>query len=616
MTKFTKNQKKQPVALDGNDGGPGNGFDDEWDIKSPCEQTSKRHRARTSKGKLLEEPTSKKRQRETPEPDTDADAVTTKRRKSLPRLSLDKAEVDSGEDIDNGSAMVSNSEPSYTVKGVGARPKPNAFDKLSSGTVKRDIEGRQLGYGKRLREQQELFDSELAKKESEHLSQLSKLQDELNKAKERARASETELAKAEKKLEHALKSLQQQQQERLQAERANNDIPRTHGGNNQLLSENKTEIRILQRQNQALQADLKAEKRRNEELETQQSDTEAQLERYRVRVREYEFEATRRGPVLLDTDVRENIELLFGQRLRTWTRSAISGLGKDTIMSMLGILEQNPAVRHFFSFDSFNSSARFVLESVTGPAFFEILISSTLISKLFDNPFFLCPPEMGDGLRAFREMMEQSDLPAACEWTAKTVALLESSGQVNIESFQQSFAETLNGYMRMFMDENKRLNPQRIAENERILAGIVRDCAHLALGWHKYKVKVGPINKRSWEALTDSPLWQKRYQEFCVPHKGDIEDIDEGKNFEILAIVTPGFVKYTDPDGCRLDKPHILIEATAAVREFTEDCTELKADVKLSGQLSAVQGTQNTGSSREQPITTSQLSTPPATQGI
>ncbi|KAK6357993.1 hypothetical protein TWF730_007347 [Orbilia blumenaviensis] len=408
---------------------------------------------------------------------------------------------------------------------------------------------------------------------------IQQLKRELERANERSDRLQKEVEKFKNERDEARGSSRYRTQD-LEAEGISDGRSIAEKKYRDLIRGLKSDIRDLERQSQLLETDLEAEKEKNEELQVRQRETDAQLEEYHSTVRrlqQSEFNATKKGPVLLDEDVKQKIESIFGLRLRTWSRHSTRGSNINTVLSNLRVIQEEPCVCQFLSFDAIVAPFPQTLKCIGLPSFLEALVSSTIATRFFSCPFFLCPPEIRVGLMEVRSAFEATDLPATCEWTSRTATLLESSSGVGVDCCQREFAETLNGYMQMFMEDNGNFQTQNVKSNEAKLSGIVHDCAKVSLEWHKHESKIGLIDRYLFEKTDGRILWEAKYEEWCVPHKGTIEDLEEeAEDLEIVAFIRPGFCKYTGPDGKPLDKLLVLTKAVVALQKVVDEDTIMK----------------------------------------
>ncbi|KAK6518319.1 hypothetical protein TWF506_005479 [Arthrobotrys conoides] len=350
---------------------------------------------------------------------------------------------------------------------------------------------------------------------SEHEAQTATLKEQLARAEERAVMAESMLAKAEMK------------------------------------------IKKLEKQSQKLAADLKTEKERSRRAELRQKDAEFRLEQH--------IDKAKMISAIFGEDVERSMEALFGGKVTGWAIDAFTDIDVPTLVSELLVLEQDPDFRSFFSFGCFNVSTREALESLQGPAFFEALVTSTIVEKFFDNPFFACPPLMRDALTAVRDKIAETDQPAACKWTANTVAQIATSDKIGVENYRRGVAETLNRFMRVVISQNDYLTPGDIQGLEKRLDTIVQESAELALQWHHHEQKFG-VFKTPGDAL-----WGEELVNFCVPHGRELEEVRESGPWKVVATVRPGFVVYTSPvDARRLREPYALTKARLALQEVAE----------------------------------------------
>ncbi|RVD85382.1 uncharacterized protein DFL_003706 [Arthrobotrys flagrans] len=246
---------------------------------------------------------------------------------------------------------------------------------------------------------------------SEYETQIAKLQEQLAEAEERAMVSEAKLAKAEKK-------------------------------NRELLA-------CAER----LEASFKNEKKWSQLRELCRQGVVFRLQQH--------IENTKMKSVIFSKDAQRSTKALFGDKPASWAIDA-SEIDVATLVSGLEVLEQGPAFREFFSFGCFNVSTGEALRPLRGPAFFEALVASTIVEKLFDNPFSACPPPTRDALTAVREEIAETDLPAVCKWTADTVAQLSMSDKIGVEDYRRGAVDTLNRYMRVVINKNDYLLPEGI----------------------------------------------------------------------------------------------------------------------------------------------------------
>ncbi|KAK6347916.1 hypothetical protein TWF718_005736 [Orbilia javanica] len=346
-------------------------------------------------------------------------------------------------------------------------------------------------------------------------SQIPNLQKELTNAQERVRVAEAKLAKAEKK------------------------------------------IRQLQGRTERLDESLKNEKVRSHVSELRRQDAVFRLEQH--------IENAKMPSVIFGEDVEASMKDLFGGKLASWAVDSFEEIDIATIVSELEVLDEDPAFRGLFSFDCFNVSISEALKSLGGPAFFEALVASTLAERFFDNPFFACPPLMRDALTDVRDQIAKTDLPAACKWTADTVAQIATSDKIGVERYLEGFAETLNRYLRTVINKNDYLPADNIEALERRLRAVVREAAELALKWHSHEQKFG-VFKTPGKAF-----WEEGLEGNCVPYRRDLEEVRRVGAWEVVATIRPGFVIYTSPvHGRRLSVPGVWTKAILALRQVVE----------------------------------------------
>ncbi|KAF3318983.1 hypothetical protein TWF173_005393 [Orbilia oligospora] len=325
-----------------------------------------------------------------------------------------------------------------------------------------------------------------------------------------------------------------------------------------MLARAEKKIRQLEARIQRLDASLKNEKKRGQLAELCRQDAVFRLEQ--------NIEKAKVKSVIFGEDAERSSEVLFGGNIAGWAVDAFTDIDVFTLVSELEALGEDPGFQSFFSLGCFNASITEALRSLQGPAFFEALVSSTLVEKFFDNPFFACPPLMRDALTAVRDKIAETDLPAACKWTADTVAQIATSDKIGVENYRRGVAETLSRYMRVVIDKNDYLTPGDVQGLEKLLDTIVQESAELALHWHSHEQKFG-VFKTPGEVL-----WREELEKFCVPHGRELEEVRGPGAWKVVATVRPGFVFYTSPvDARRLKEPGVWTKARLAVREVVED---------------------------------------------
>ncbi|KAF3112696.1 hypothetical protein TWF102_004095 [Orbilia oligospora] len=324
-----------------------------------------------------------------------------------------------------------------------------------------------------------------------------------------------------------------------------------------MMARTEKKIRQLEARIERLDASLKKEKKRGQLAELRRQDAVFRLEQH--------IEKAKMKSVIFGEDAERSSEVLFGGKVAGWAVDAFTDIDVSTLVSELEALGEDPGFQSFFSFGCFNVSITEALRSLQGPAFFEALVSSTLVEKFFDNPFFACPPLMRDALTAVRDKIAKTDLPAACKWTADTVAQIATSDKIGVENYRRGVAETLNRYMRVVISKNDYLTPGDIQGLEKLLDTIVQESAELALHWHSHEQKFG-VFKTPGEVL-----WGEELETFCVPHGRELEEVRGPGAWKVVATVRPGFVFYTSPvDARRLREPGVWTKARLAVREVVE----------------------------------------------
>ncbi|KAK6341566.1 hypothetical protein TWF696_008638 [Orbilia brochopaga] len=331
-----------------------------------------------------------------------------------------------------------------------------------------------------------------------------------------------------------------------------------------------------------LRHDVRIYKKHAEEADVKRMEAEdkcnaANAEIKRLQTKEYE--STRKGPILLDEDAEQRIEEFFGQRLRAWSRMSFRGLENHKIIDLLKYYEGEGAFNTPLCKEAFLAPMSLAFQKLGPATFFESLISSTLIKSIFKTHFFLAGSQSKTFLTQFRRSAKRVNPESAYAWTAKTVELLENLVQETRQLGQpddtmvhatvyREFTTLLVGYMRIFMDQYPKLSEDKKATNDMKLEGIIQDCISLALDWHKRNMNMKVIDQEYLMISNDNPhLDLSRYKEFCRIHKSksDMDEADGNGKVRVLAVVTPGFARFTDFEGRRLPKPIIWSKAVLAI---------------------------------------------------
>ncbi|EPS43669.1 hypothetical protein H072_2444 [Dactylellina haptotyla CBS 200.50] len=321
----------------------------------------------------------------------------------------------------------------------------------------------------------------------------------------------------------------------------------------QAVEDKKYEIEALKQSNKALQTAMNRFKQKVKILEDREHDLNAQLE-ITAELRHLqakEYEATKKGPILLDEDAQKSIEEIFGQKIRTWARLAFRGMSKYTLIStLLSIRPNNFIPEEIFAIQMTSTVA------LIGPvAFFETLIASAVSKFFFGDPYFLSKRDLHKSLTLIQQTGGVVNIELSCNWKSKTVELLETIARKYTNPTENSenpievvkveeFIENLNGY-----------------------AGLIeflRECANLAIDWHKRPMDFMIVGQEYV-----GKAWNHTQQgEFCTIFKGTGDDSD-GKytDQKIIAIINPGFVKLTDSYGRKLPKPIVWSKALVALAE-------------------------------------------------
>ncbi|KAF3916398.1 hypothetical protein ABW21_db0207100 [Orbilia brochopaga] len=439
------------------------------------------------------------------------------------------------------------------------------------------------------RELQQIRDD--AHRETRKLAgEVEQLQEELKEAKAREQAAKQSCLHLEEKFAQAVIEIEAKQP----AFKIHTKDPRqgTGGGGigqyRKQIGELKNEVKSHQ-----LSAQEANEKRVEAEYNYKQANAEIQ------RLQKKEYEATRKAPVLLDEDVNESIEAIFGQKLRAWSRLCSKGLDKDRVLRCLQAIAEKDNCDTVLCTAAFLAPVPSVL-TVLGPAtFFEALISSVLVERIFKNPFFLADSLLSHFLTAFREAAEKVNTETSYLWKAKTVEIIESLGQLRTEqiaslgikdhsNFGQCLTNILNEYMRIFMNENPKLTEEKKRANEAKLGDIVGDCISLALDWHKRNMRLVVLDKTFLNLNEHSRFDRNRYREYCCIHKSKEEDVGGSGKPKIIAVVTPGFARITDFEGQELPEPVIWAKAVLALKQDEDSTTEDEDAVMVDQFLSHV----------------------------
>ncbi|KAK6343710.1 hypothetical protein TWF730_011299 [Orbilia blumenaviensis] len=311
------------------------------------------------------------------------------------------------------------------------------------------------------------------------------------------------------------------------------------------LGKKEEEAKNLTRQVQAQQHEI-------ESLYTKCEDFKANFEKNETEIRKLqqtESAMRKQGNVLMDEDARSLILDIIQTKVKTishiylkyvpWANilRASDDQGLSDIFS--GVFYPAWQLKHWSLVRAHtNISTQTVVKA---------LLSSTISKLFFENPFF-CYGEARKQLHDLYQLAIEKDPNSAVVWRVKTVSLL------NQISYGKDSTASVSHYLVLrIMDSIKKLLmiDHSIKGGElnglyEKLVDLVQSSVKLAADWHSREFYFRVINI-DWLYWMGFKAYSAEAARYVTPYPMS-QKLENGKSYNILAVISPGFIRYIKGD--------------------------------------------------------------------
>ncbi|KAF3937738.1 hypothetical protein ABW19_dt0203513 [Dactylella cylindrospora] len=261
----------------------------------------------------------------------------------------------------------------------------------------------------------------------------------------------------------------------------------------------------------------------------------------------------------LDKDVAEALTNIFNVRLKAWVRRCFSDMDNTTIEDILSKnITPDPAdFLSVFSIKGFFTPTS-IAETLGSTAFFDILLSGTLVRQFFQNAFWMCRGELGYQLKRLEQPLDSIDPEATMKWRAMVIRVLEQvdnereeSGSsypitADIDFTCKQWLDDVKTIMTEFLNASPNVSGEDVSLLLSELTEIVLDCMELSLDLGKRTLKYKVVYRDFVEEIFEELVWDAgRYGAFAEvsgPRVAGAPDGD-GEGERIVGVVTPGFMR-------------------------------------------------------------------------
>ncbi|KAF3910375.1 hypothetical protein ABW20_dc0101107 [Dactylellina cionopaga] len=194
----------------------------------------------------------------------------------------------------------------------------------------------------------------------------------------------------------------------------------------------------------------------------------------------------------------------------------------------------------------------------------DALLSCTIATKLFQNPFFRCEaePNLKKALDTIYSSATHMKLEAVDLWRAKTVTLINelliASSGAYTSLANPSDTELLEPQLREFITDittglchlmafYQGPSETQISDLHKKVSDLVLASSKLANDWHCRELRIQIIDI-SW-LRSEGITWDSGSASKYITHFSKAKKLEDGVNYTILAVISPGFIRYEKENG-------------------------------------------------------------------
>ncbi|EPS43646.1 hypothetical protein H072_2449 [Dactylellina haptotyla CBS 200.50] len=273
----------------------------------------------------------------------------------------------------------------------------------------------------------------------------------------------------------------------------------------------------------------------------------------------------RPSDVLLDEQARMSIYKDFFSKINTITRTYFRGITWQDINRSYNFVSPDTGVSSVLELPWIPAHWPVIdlNPKLSSQVLLEALISCTLGKRLFQDPFFqLDRNEVKRGLELLYSEATTRKIPTAGMWKAKTVDLLSQTknevfkaaasndppkladSDSMIDQLYNSLSEMLVGLLRGRLGNSSFDVKSQTQEFRKDLSDLIRSSSQLAEDWHKRDFRLQVIDIH-WLHKNDI-CWDSENAEKYITSSPKSRKLKEGVKYKILAVISPGFIRYED----------------------------------------------------------------------